>query len=106
MLARGHFEGALVEVNFGYGAGFEFRAELLRLLAHVLDEFGAQNAVREPGIILNVGGERKLAAGLMSIENEGLQVRARSVNRSGEAGTATADDDDRSEERRVGKECR
>ena len=94
MLPRDDSEGTLAKVCFSDGAGFEFRAEFLRLFAHVLDELRPQNAVRETGEILNVRGERKLAAGLVAIENEGLQVRARSVNRGGEAGTATADDDD------------
>src|SRR4029077_10859169 len=76
-------ERALADVDFGYSSGFELRAEFLRLLAHVFDELRPHDAVGEPGIILNVGSEGKLAAGLVPVQNERFQVGARSVNRSG-----------------------
>src|ERR1700756_2003342 len=94
MLPRSDLERALVKINFGHGAGLELRAEFLRLLAYVLDEFGSEDAVRETGEILNVRGKRKLAARFVAIENERLQVRARGVNRGSEASTAAPDDND------------
>ena len=39
-------------------------------------------------------GERELAAGLMPIEDERLEVRARSIDRGGETSAAAADDND------------
>src|SRR2546425_3536729 len=50
----------------------------------------------EPGgqLFLNMGGERKLAARLMPIDDQRIQVRTRSINGRGEASTTAADDDD------------
>ena len=87
-------ERTLADVHFGYGAGFELRAEFLRLLAHVFDELRSHDAVRESRIILNMRGEGKLSAGLVSVQDERFQVRARSVDRSRKTGAAAADDED------------
>jgi hypothetical protein len=94
MLPGGDFERPLVKVDFTDCAGLEFRAEFLRLLSHVFDELGPKNAVGEAGEILNVCGERKLAARLVPIDHERLEVRACSINRGGQTSASTADNDD------------
>src|SRR5712692_4415592 len=87
-------ERAPGEVHFRDGSGFEFRAEFLRLLAHVFNELRRQNPFREAGEIFDMSGEGKLTAGFVSVQDERLQVRTRGVDRGGEASAATSDDDD------------
>src|SRR2546427_82144 len=41
-----------------------------------------------------MGGEGKLSAGFVPVQDERLQVRTRGVDRGGEARAATSDDDD------------
>jgi hypothetical protein len=56
-----------------------FGAETFGLLAHVLDELRAENALRKPGKILDERGHGKLSAGLVAFDNKRLQVGARRV---------------------------
>src|SRR5229473_1523559 len=94
ILSGNDLERALTDVDFRYRAGFELGSESLRLLAHVFDELRPHNAVGEAGIVLNVRGEGKLAAGLVPVQDERLQVRAPGVDGGSETGAAAADDED------------
>src|SRR5215471_6916917 len=93
MFSRRDFEGPLAEIYLRHGPGFEFRPEFLRLLAHVFDELGSQNSVREAREVFDMGGERKLPARLMPIQYERFQIRARRVNCRRKTRAAAADDD-------------
>src|SRR5262249_37312224 len=53
-----------------------------------------EDAVGVAGVVLDVGRDRQLAAGLEALEEERLQVRARGVDGGGVAGGAGADDED------------
>ena len=55
---------------------------------------GAVDAFGKAGEIFDQRGERKLAAGFMAVDHEGLQVGARGIDGRGIAGAAGADDDD------------
>jgi len=46
------------------------------------------------GEVLHLGGDRELAAGLVALQHQGLEVGAGGVERGGEAGGARAEDDD------------
>src|SRR5207302_9195071 len=69
-------------------------AEFFRLRVHVHDQLRAVDAVGEPGKILDHGGGGKLSTGLGAFEDERIQVGAGSINRRGQTGAATPDDDD------------
>ncbi len=71
----------------------KLRSEARSLLAHVLDEFGALNAIRPTGEVLDKRGDGELAAGLMTFQNHGFQVGAGGGNRSGKAGASRAEND-------------
>src|SRR5215469_1297522 len=51
-------------------------AEAHRLLAHVFDEFWAQNAFGKSGEIFNQGSQRELTTWLMAFQHQGLEVGA------------------------------
>src|SRR6184192_2559976 len=94
MFSSSDFERTLTQVDLGNGPSFEFRAEFLRLLAHVFNELRAQDAVREAGEIFDVRGKRELAAGLMAVDHQRFKVRARRINRGGKTSAATANNHD------------
>ena len=71
-----------------------FGAETLSLLAHVLDEMRTVDAFGEPREILDFGGERKLSSGVVSGDDDRLQVGAGSVDGSRVSGTPGADNGD------------
>ena len=81
--AGGDHEGAFGKIHVGDDAGIEFRAESLRLFAHVFDQLVTHNAVGKAGEILDHGGERELPAGLVAVNHQRLQIGARGVNRGG-----------------------
>jgi hypothetical protein len=83
-----------VKIDFCDGSGLEFRAEFLRLLAHVLNELRPQDAIREAREILDVRGERKLSAGLVAVDDQRLEVRAPGIDGGGQTSAATADNYD------------
>src|SRR6185437_490202 len=74
-------------------AGAKLGPEALRLLAHEFDKLRTENSIREAGEIFDHSGERKLPAGLVAVDDQGLQIGARGVNRGCQARTATPDDD-------------
>src|SRR5579885_3381211 len=82
------------QIHVGDGAGAKFRAEFLRLFAHVFDEFRTHDAVRKARKILDVGGERKLAARFVPINHQGLKVGAGRIDGGGQPGAAASNDDD------------
>src|SRR5262249_36325867 len=63
-------------------------------------ELGAQDAVREAGVVLDVGGEHELPTGLvrrgrrLTLDDERRQVGAGGVDRGSQAGRARAHDHD------------
>ena len=55
--------------------GHELGAEPLGLLAELRHEVGAEDPVGEAGVVLDVGREHELPAGLQTLDDERLQVR-------------------------------
>ena len=84
----------LGEVDVGDVVGDELRAEALGLRAHLAHQLRAEDAVAEAGVVVDVGGDHELAAGLEALDAERLQVRAGGVQGRRVAGGAAADDDD------------
>ncbi len=64
------------------------------LLLHLLHQPGALDDVGEARIILDIGGDGELAAGLDALNQHRLQHRAGGVDRGGVTGRPGADDDD------------
>ena len=56
--------------------GQDLRAEPGRLLLHLVHQLGAEDPVREAGIVLDVGRQHQLTARLEALQHEGLEVRA------------------------------
>ena len=67
------------------------RSAWARKLRHQL---GAHDALGEPGVVLDVRRDHQLAAGPEPLDDEGLQVGARGVQRGRVPGRASADDDE------------
>ena len=74
--------------------GDDFGADMLRLLLHLLHQPGALDDVGEARVILDIGGDGELAAGLDALDQHRLQHGARGIDRGGVTGGAGADDDD------------
>ena len=68
--------------------------DMLGLLLHLLHQPGTLDDVGEAGIVLDIGGDRQLAAGLHPGDQQRLQIGARGVDRRGVAGRPGADDQD------------
>ena len=69
-------------------------ADMLGLLLHLLHEPGALDDIGEAGIILDIGGDGQLAAGLDALDHDRLQHGARGIDCSRVSGGAGTDDDD------------
>ena len=67
-------------------------ADMLGLGAHLLHQPGALDHLGEARIVLDVGGDGQLAAGLEAGDQHRLQQRARGIDGGGVAGGAGADD--------------
>src|SRR5690606_17531904 len=67
--------------------------EPLSLLAHVVHELGAEDPVREAGVVLHLGGGHERAAVLHTLEDERTQLGAGGVQGRGVTGRPGADDD-------------
>src|SRR5436853_4680772 len=65
---------------------------MLRLGVHLLHQPGSLDDIGETRVILDIGGDRQLAARLQPGHQDRLQVRARGVNRGGITRRPRADD--------------
>ena len=74
--------------------GDELGAESLGLLAELDHQLGAEDAVGEARVVLDVGGEHELPARADALEHDRGEVGAAGVDGGGEAGRARTDDDD------------
>ena len=61
---------------------------------HLLHQPGALDDLGEARIVLDVGGDGELAAGLHALDQDRLEHGARRIDRGGVAGRAGADDDE------------
>lgn len=94
---RPQLEGPLRQVDLGDGLGDDLGAEPGGLLAHLVHQLGATDAVGETGEVLNVGGGGQLATGGGAVRqhafvHDGLQFRSRQVDGGGVGGGAGPDD--------------
>ena len=69
------------------------RADMLGLLLHLLHQPGALDDVGEAGIILDVGGDGELPAGLDALDDDRRHAGAGGIDGGGEAGRAGAEDE-------------
>ena len=65
-----------------------------RLLLHLLHEPGALDDVGEARVVLDIGGDGELTAGLHALDHDRFKHRARRIDRGGVAGGPGADNDD------------
>ena len=65
--------------------GDELGAEPFGLLAELRHEIGAHDAVGKAGIVLDVGREHQLSAGLEAFDDQRVEIRACGVDRGREA---------------------
>ena len=93
MFAGMQNKGVSAQIRAGDVPQFVLGAKALRLLAHVLDEFGALHALREAGKVFYQGCDGKLAARFVAFNNERLQAGTCGINRSGMSGASGADND-------------
>ena len=76
----------------------QVRAEARGLLAHAHHQVGPGDRLGEAGVVLDVGREHELAAGLvgrgrgLAFDHDGVQLRASGVDGGGEPGRARAND--------------
>jgi len=68
-------------------------AEAQRLLVCTGGQLGAADALREAGVVLDLGAGPGLAAGRQALEHGGPQAFGGGIHRAGQAGRAGADDD-------------
>src|SRR6266568_2230847 len=81
------------QIHFCHRARLELRAESLRLLAHMLDQVGPEDAVRKAREILDHGGQPELSARFVAVNHQRLQVGAGRVNGGRQSGAPAADND-------------
>ena len=74
-------EGALREIDLGDQLELRLRTEAPCLFAHLVDELGALDAVHEAGVVLDLGGDGQLAAGLVALEDDGQAGRTGTEDR-------------------------
>ena len=86
-------ERTLGEVDARDVVGEELGAEALRLRAELLHQLGAEDAVLEARVVLDVARDHQLAAEREALDHERLEVGARGVERGRVPGGAAADDD-------------
>ena len=93
ILADGQLKWALAEVGLADLAHAILGAEALGLLAHVLDQFRTLHAFGKTRKIFDQRGERELSAGVVTLQDERLEVGASAVESGSVPGAARADDD-------------
>ena len=90
----GQAERPLPEFKLGDEIGDDLGADMGGLLLHLLHQPRALDHVGKARIVLHVGGDGELAAGLDALDQNRFEHRARGVDRGGVAGRAGTDDDD------------
>jgi hypothetical protein len=68
------------QVDVHDGIEEELGADMLGLLLHLLHQPGALDDVGEARVVLHVGGDGELAAGLDALDQHGLQIGASRVD--------------------------
>src|SRR5213080_1990962 len=86
-------EGPARQVHRRHVAVDEVRPEAAGLLLEHLHQLGAEDALREARVVLDVGRDGELAAGLRALDDRRPEVGARRVERRGEPGGAGAQDE-------------
>ena len=86
--------GGIGELGGGKVGHAELGSEAGGLLLHVLDEFGALDALGPAGKVFHQGGDGELTAGLVAFQHQGLEIGTRGVDGCGQAGAAGAEDDE------------
>src|SRR5262245_47950598 len=87
-------ERAPAEIGSAHMVGNELGPDMLGLPLHLLHQPGALDDVGEAGIILDIGGDGELSAGLDALDQNRLQHGAGGIDRSRIAGSARTDDDE------------
>ena len=80
------------QVDAGDEVEQQLGAAVRRLLRHLLHQPGALDDLGEARIVLDVGGDRHLAARLQALDDDRRQIGAGGVDRRRQAGGAGADD--------------
>ena len=68
-------------------------AETRRLQLHILNQLRTLDAFGPAGKVFHQRGDRELAAGLVTFNDQRLEVGARGIDRRCKSGTAGAEDD-------------
>ena len=93
LVARLHEERTAREVDLGHVHGQDLGAEAGGLLLEPLHQLGSQEAVGEPRVVLDVGRQHELPAGVETLEHQGRQVRPGRVEGGRVPGRTRADHD-------------
>lgn len=84
----------LAEVHASNMSGEKLGTETRGLLTHVLDQLRPLDAFRKSREVFHQRGDGELAAGLMSVDHEGAEIGAGSIDRRGQSRTSGTDDND------------
>ena len=93
LVARPDAIGPCGEIDAGHVDREDLRAEPGGLLLHLVHQLRPQDPVGEARIVLDVGGQHQLAAGLHALEHQRLEVGPGGVERRRESGRAGPDHD-------------
>ena len=85
-------EGPLAEIEPGDHVIDELGADMPGLLRHLLHQPRALDRFGEAGVVLDLGRDGELAAGLHSLDEKGRQTGAGGIDRRGVAGRPAAQD--------------
>ena len=88
---QGDEEGALAHVDACHEARLHLRAQVDGLLAHVVHQLEAVNALGEAGEILDGGRLGQLSAHLQALDEQAVDGGAHQINRCGISGRAGTD---------------
>ena len=72
-------DGLVLQADLGDGVGNDFGADMLGLGLHFLHQPGALDDFGKAGVVLNIGGDGELAAGLDALNKDRLQHGAGGV---------------------------
>ena len=78
-------ERSLGELHLVHMVGDDARADMLGLRLHLLHEPGPLDDIGEAWVVLDVGGDRELAARLDALNQDRFQHSARRIDGSGVA---------------------